>query len=118
MYKVVVLDYKRQTGKVHAMKSAMELLRFSIKESKDWVENLPKTVEVRTRDEAEAFYQYFNIDIRDMSQNEYPSNYNIREPDEATKEALAWRETLSEKEQEMIKLIADWENPVCIAAVR
>lgn len=49
--------------------------------------------------------------------DERPSNENIREPDEATKKALAWRDSLSEDEQEMIKLIADWENPVCFAAV-
>ncbi len=53
----------------------------------------------------------------DIECDDRPSNENIREPDEATKEALAWRDSLSEKEQEMIKLIADWENPVCIAAV-
>jgi hypothetical protein len=60
---------------------------------------------------------HFDCDWEDLDPYHRPSNENIREPDEATKEALAWRETLSEKEQEMIKLIADWENPVCITAV-
>lgn len=48
----------------------------------------------------------------DIKCDDRPSNENIREPDDATKEALAWRDSLSEKEKEMIKLIGDWDNPI------
>ncbi len=46
---------------------------------------------------------------------EYSSNHNIREPDEATKEALAWLEEQSEEVRERIKLIGQWDNPICVA---
>lgn len=49
--------------------------------------------------------------------DDYSSNYNIGEPDEATKEALAWRDALTDKEKEMINLITEWERPTFIAPV-
>lgn len=56
--------------------------------------------------------QAFDCEIERVDR---PSNENIREPDEATKKALAWLETLSEDEKEMVKLIGDWEHPICVA---
>lgn len=47
----------------------------------------------------------------DIEKVDLPSNGNMREPCEATAKALTWRDSLSEEEQEMIKLIGDWENP-------
>lgn len=44
------------------------------------------------------------------------SNENIREPDTATAEALAWLNGLSDLDKERIKLIGDWEHPACFAA--
>lgn len=117
MYKVHIYHYFLSVGKVQTVMGVKNILNLGLKEAKDFVESLPTSIEVEDRETVERLKEWFNCDAYLKKDDEIPSNYNIREPDEATKEALAWRDSLSEKEQEMIKLIADWENPVCIAAV-
>lgn len=63
------------------------------------------------------YYLQYSFDCEWFSDEPDPySNQNIREPMPETLEALAWLATLTEKEQEMVKLIGDWENPVCYGA--
>ena len=57
--------------------------------------------------------EHFDCDYEDLDPY-IPPDYS-RKLDDATKEALAWRDGLSEKEQEMIRLIIEWETPIIIA---
>lgn len=92
---------------------------FGTKESKDLLDKILDKAELSFDNNYDEFFglhysieaymiDYFDYDVIDDN-----SNQNIREPDEVTKEALAWLETLSEKDKERIKLIGDWENPYC-----
>lgn len=115
-YRVTVLGYPSTLGKINAIKKAKQLLGLDIKDAKEWVESLPNTLEDYTYDEAQKIKSVFDCYVM-LQGDDYSSNYNIGEPDEATKEALAWRDALTDKEKEMINLITEWERPTFIAPV-
>lgn len=109
---LAILDFKRQ-------------FNFGIKESKDIIDRVLEKGELvcdggyydlinEWKTSVEAYMiQFFDYDKTDDGESVRESNENIREPDETTAEALAWLETLSDKDKERIKLIGDWEHPYC-----